>query len=135
MKKLLFLIVVILGIKVAFVIASLVRGAMLRTLSEQLAHFIVENDYRLPHNWVEYECYYFGKKGIRYQPSANSSSSLDKRFILPWGESVTNQVVLTNKCWFKSIDRENVKEDMGMTHLTMSYVRQFSTNHVILSQD
>lgn len=105
------------------------RGQKRLTLARKIAQYLVENEYVFPDSWNDFEDYYYFK---RYGKRSHSkhNSVLHKLFVLPWGESLTNHVVLT-RCWFKSIDRERTAEDIAFTRVVLFDVLSLSTNSVV----
>lgn len=132
MKKLLWLLG-ILGLCLCVVLANLYqtvgRGQMRLTLSKELSLYLVENGYVFPKSWNDFEEYYFVKK---FGKSSDSkwNSVLNKKFTVPWGESLTNNNVLTS-VWFKSIDRQRVAEDEAFTREVLFNVLSISTNTTV----
>ena len=135
MKKVFLFLLVIGGLLILmdFIskISTNVRGQAWFHLSRNLAHYLVENDYRFPKSWDDYEEYYYVKKfGVASKSKRNSA--LNGKFVLPWGESLTNDVVLTST-WFKSIDRQYVfaDADEDFCQMVLGEIFHVSTNKLL----
>jgi len=134
MKKVI-LILIIFGVGVLILpkfvsdTSQLVRGQMRLNLSRELAQYLVDNDCRFPKSWNDYEEYHFVKRFGKANDS-KSSSILNNKYLLPWGQSLTNNNVLSS-VWFKSIDRKRVAEDKAFTREVLFDVLSISTNKAL----
>jgi hypothetical protein len=135
MKKLFFfacicVLLCFVAMKITRDTSTLVRGQMRLSLARDLAQYLVENDYRFPKDWVDYENY-LGRSRTNNMYKSSTYSALTKFFSLPWGESLTNDFVLSD-VWFKSIDRQRPNEDKVFTREVLFNVWTVSTNRVLV---
>jgi len=130
MKKVfLFLLALLILMVLISIISTNNCGSERFHLSRNLAHYLVENDYRFPKSWDDYEEYYYVKKfGVPSKSKRNSE--LNGKYVLPWGESLTNDVVLTST-WFKSIDRQYADLDFTFCASVLGEIFNVSTNKVL----
>lgn len=108
---------------------QMMRGQHERALSRDLAGYLVGHDYRFPANWVELvNVTRKAKTGDSYVP-CKQTPWLDKRYSIPWGHSLTDEVALT-EVWFKRFgkDKKDVQPDRYLTSLVWESVLSGSEN-------